>query len=530
MPTSAVLRSMVQPTRLHADWAVSDQVPWILFVAFYAGFANLPYWIASRFLGLMPLGWFCIEYACIGLLALFLPRMVTAPLLLMAIAADLISGVSKTYYLAPTECLQNFASLHELPISRLLSVIAVGLLIFSLAGAVALFPAAKMRGVFRLRAALCLIAFVCAALTMDYVSACRDLGHFGNPLRSLRPGDTDRFSNAANLWMGRYPVLRIRRDEALFGSRLSRDDSHISDSSSTPSASAIAIPPVMDRVAHGADSRPNVVVVLLESWGIDLDTAVRGSLVDAYSDQKLLDRYKVSQGEVPFYGSTVAGEARELCGSKIGMRILNVSSSDGTTCLPRRLAAAGYHSIAVHGMDGHMFRRSDWYNTIGFQERWFRDSFRQQGLPDCIGAFTGTCDAAIADWIGNRLEVKEAQPSFVYWVTLNSHLPVPVPSPLTDAASCSFAPELATNPTLCSWYQLIANVHQSVARLALSSLARPTIFVIVGDHAPPFANPELRSQFSGSEVPYIILEPRGGGDLSASASRLQLAVAARPPR
>jgi len=78
---------------------------------------------------------------------------------------------------------------------------------------------------------------------------------------------------------------------------------------------------------------------------------------------------------------------------------------------------------------------------------------------------------------------------------------------LQDGASCSISPRLSGQPPLCSWYQLIANVHSSVARLAIGQLARPTVFIIVGDHAPPFSDPELRSQFSSSEVPYILLTP-----------------------
>jgi phosphoglycerol transferase MdoB-like AlkP superfamily enzyme len=159
-------------------------------------------------------------------------------------------------------------------------------------------------------------------------------------------------------------------------------------------------------------------------------------------------------------------------------------------------------------MDGHMYHRLNWYRKIGFQEQQFRTQFRRQGLPDCLGAFSGTCDAAVAEWIGNRLEQKDAGPNFVYWVTLNSHLPVPVPSPLRNAASCSLTPLLLQQPALCSWYQLVANVHDSVSRLALVDLARPTVFVIVGDHAPPFADPELRAQFSSTEVPFVILVPR----------------------
>jgi phosphoglycerol transferase MdoB-like AlkP superfamily enzyme len=133
----------------------------------------------------------------------------------------------------------------------------------------------------------------------------------------------------------------------------------------------------------------------------------------------------------------------------------------------------------------------------------------------CPGAFIGTCDAAIARWIGQRLEVRKENPDFMYWVTLNSHLPVPTPSPLRTPVPCSITPFTSQQPALCSWYQLIANVHQAVSALAMTDLARPTVFVIVGDHAPPFANLALRSQFSSSVVPYVLLIPRPETQISA---------------
>jgi hypothetical protein len=67
---------------------------------------------------------------------------------------------------------------------------------------------------------------------------------------------------------------------------------------------------------------------------------------------------------------------------------------------------------------------------------------------------------------------------------------------------------LEPDSELCSWYQLVANVHRSVAQLALDPLSRPTVFVIVGDHAPPFGDPSLRDRFSQSDVPYVVLVPR----------------------
>jgi hypothetical protein len=37
----------------------------------------------------------------------------------------------------------------------------------------------------------------------------------------------------------------------------------------------------------------------------------------------------------------------------------------------------------------------------------------------------------------------------------------------------------------------------------------------VGDHAPPFANPKLRAQFSSENVPYVILRPLQNGSPAA---------------
>jgi phosphoglycerol transferase MdoB-like AlkP superfamily enzyme len=164
--------------------------------------------------------------------------------------------------------------------------------------------------------------------------------------------------------------------------------------------------------------------------------------------------------------------------------------------------------IGIHGMNGHMFDRSTWYSTIGFKERWFHEQLQQLGLPDCNGAFVGTCDADIAAWIGRRLSEDSSRPKFIHWMTLNSHLPVPVPLSLPNAAPCSATLGLQPDSPLCSWYQLVANVHRSVAQLALDPLGRPTVFVIVGDHAPPFGDPSLRDKFSQSDVPYVVLLPR----------------------
>jgi hypothetical protein len=488
--------------------------PWILFVAFYAIFANVPFWIGSFWLGIWCHGWFCVEFVVVGLLALYLPCYIAAALLLLVIVADFVSGISETYYLSPSECLRSFIFLPEFSGNRLFAITVVAALASIVVAIAFILP--KLRGTKRTRAAACFLGFAVAMLFTDYTTLVRGIGHLLNPLRSTTLVDGVKPIYFRGLRLARPVTVRLVRNEIFFDHI--RDQARIQQAvvAPAPSASAVAVQSSGLATEKINQTRPNLVLVLLESWGLDSNPAVRDLLVKDYFQPDILAHYQVLQGTVPFYGSTIAGEARELCSSKIDMHILNASASELQDCLPERLSALGYHNLAVHGMDSHMFNRRDWYPRIGFQELWFRDRFRQLGLPECIGAYTATCDATLADWIKQRLDQQnpaanpaaDSAPDFVYWITINSHLPVPIPPPVLDPAPCSLAAALSTEPALCAWYQLVSNVHRSVAHIAMSNLARPTVFVLVGDHAPPFVDPVLRSQFSHAVVPYIVLVPR----------------------
>jgi phosphoglycerol transferase MdoB-like AlkP superfamily enzyme len=73
-------------------------------------------------------------------------------------------------------------------------------------------------------------------------------------------------------------------------------------------------------------------------------------------------------------------------------------------------------------------------------------------------------------------------------------------------------------------------VQESVARLAETPGLRPTIFVVVGDHAPPFVREDVRDRFSQTRVPYVVLMPRA---MMGAAGRAEVAAVrtmeSRPP-
>jgi hypothetical protein len=507
---------------------LSRNVPWISFVAFYGILANVPYWFASREFGFLQIGLFCLQYLTVGLLGLFIPRFLSATLLLAIIFADLLDGVCASFSLPVAESLENLGVVHALSGTRLTCATAAFLLAALVVATSLFLPGNTLPKNQRRRAAVCLLAFGLVIVGADISSIRLATGYLPPSLRSSKCSDGVDMRVSQFPRLARIPVIRLVRAAALEGALRRVGEISAASAVAVPSATEVAVHHAGIMSGDGSRERPNLVLVVVESWGVAVNSPLRNALVEPYLQPNLLSEYQVVQGSVPFAGSTIPGEARELCGSSFGFHLLNATASELNSCLPHRLAALGYYNIALHGMNGHIFRRSEWYRTIGFQETWFHERFKQQGMPDCMGAFIGTCDADIAAWIGRRLEEDSPQPYFIHWMTLSSHLPVLVPVPHFEGAPCLADDSLSPNTPLCSWYQLVANVHQSIAQLAEGNLARPTVFVIVGDHAPPFADPALRARFSPSDVPYVILLPRS--DRGASRTLLAHNTANPHPR
>lgn len=503
----------------------SAQAPWVTLFVFYAILVNLPYWIVAHEFRFRDLGWFCVPYVLVGLIALAAPRMVAAGLLFAFMMADLLCGICFTFSLPVRECLLNLSVAHAFSGYRLCGVIAVCLLALLTAAAAALLPGKTLPRAQRLRTAGCLVVFAAVVVGADSLSIRRATGHLPAffHVAPLPDGTVPGRFNVPRLT--RIPIIRLVRMQMVEARMSALDKS--GPASDYPAGSATAVALRGGGILQGGSQGelPNIVLVMVESWGLAMDAPLRQALIDPYLQPNVNARYEVIGGSVPFHGPTIPGEGRELCGSAIGFHLLTAPAMDLRSCLPERLAAQGYDTIAVHGMSGDMFNRATWYSTIGFKERWFHEQLQQRGLPDCAGVFTGTCDADIAAWIGQRLEEDSSRPKFVHWMTLNSHLPVPVPSYLANGAPCLTALGLQPNSPLCSWYQLVANVQRSVVQLATGPLSRSTIFVIVGDHAPPFGDLALHSRFSQSDVPFVVLLPRAQN----SQSRALLAHNAAHP-
>lgn len=431
------------------------------------------------------------EYLLLLALAFLFPSWRMIAVLVAELIIMALQPIAALYYVPLRDSFGMISNLTLLPESRLAlyagmlivyGVTCTGLLRFGLG--------LRRRPMARPLAAAVLI-FAMVPLLADAAE-----GRYFHIHMSGRPGDLDRLRPYQASAM---PVVQLTKELVL---------------ANGPRGSADASPhPLPSTLSHAigelpANSKPDIVLVLTESWGLADDALLNQTAYRAYLSPAIEEHYRVEIGRTPFQGSTIAGEFRELCGEARGLEVLAESRDRLQNCWPAKLDHAGYSTLAVHGFSSLMFDRKNWYSRLGFQSTEFLDELSRNHRARCDGALNGICDADVANWIGDRLlDAHGPGPAYVHWVTLNSHLPIAPLAPDASRQDCTEA-GIDEETSLCSWLEHTMVVHRSVSNLATRPGLRPTVFVIVGDHAPPFLNVDFRDQFSSTDVPYVILIPK----------------------
>lgn len=260
---------------------------------------------------------------------------------------------------------------------------------------------------------------------------------------------------------------------------------------------------------RGADGRRHLILVTVEAMGDPVAPALRKVMLGRWLRSDIRSRYKVRTGRTPYYGSTTNGEVRELCGRWGDVVALDRSASH---CLPAVLRDRGYRTIAMHSFTGDMFDREHWYPRVGFEQMLFRDGLVRTGAGRCGGVFPGACDRDVPRMIGERLR-RAQMPHFVYWLTVNSHLPVPAEQAMRTEDCLRDRPDFPLrNGSICRLSTVIEQVDDALAEMLLSPGFPDADVLIVGDHMPPFFDHASRSQFDPSQVPWILLRRRESRD------------------
>jgi hypothetical protein len=253
-------------------------------------------------------------------------------------------------------------------------------------------------------------------------------------------------------------------------------------------------------------SRHNVVLILVEGLGLPTVAPERPMFDADWNRPRWGGRYIVARGRVPYYGSTTNGELRELCG--VWGQYVSFDFAN-TRCLPETYRAAGYGATAMHSFYGSFFDRDKWWPKLGFERMKFKPQLLAEGARQCGGIFPGVCDQDVPQLIGRQLKAAR-RPQFIYWVTLNTHLPV-IADPKLGTSHCEFAdPAWQENdPQLCRMFMLHHRLTDAIDKLVMDPNLPPTDFVIVGDHMPPFLGRQGRFRFDPAHVPYLYLRSKG---------------------
>ena len=160
-----------------------------------------------------------------------------------------------------------------------------------------------------------------------------------------------------------------------------------------------------------------MLLVIVEGLGAFADPEHQQLLADRFAAATL---HNVTAGTAPFFGSTTAGEMRELCVSRESYELL---LEEPQPCLPGLLCHAGYDTIGIHGYPGYIFEREDWWPNAGFNRMLFAADLYPGIESQCGGTFRGICDreigARLIDLVGG-----DRGPRFIYWLTLNTHVPI----------------------------------------------------------------------------------------------------------
>jgi len=249
----------------------------------------------------------------------------------------------------------------------------------------------------------------------------------------------------------------------------------------------------------------SLLVVMVENLGVFADPAHNARLLEGLRSDDIRARYRVLEGLSPHAGATTGATSRELCGrwATYGDYLAEAD----VDCLPARLAARGYETHAVHAYTGRMFARFDWYPKIGFKHLIFEEQMRARGEEGhCGTVFRSACDGAAADIVRELLIAPGDQPRFVYWLTVDSHMPIK-PEDGKRRWDCRSGQPFG-NETVCLIAQIWADVFEATARVATDpELPAYTSVLVVGDHPPGFVSRKVQRYFMPGVVPWIALEP-----------------------
>lgn len=220
---------------------------------------------------------------------------------------------------------------------------------------------------------------------------------------------------------------------------------------------------------HVDTTRSNVVV-LVESWGIPLDTS-------KFNEEIALFNGILKEQGVHFrmYSRTRTAEREDLLDSawkdSVGRR--------DSLFMPKRIAELGYKTFFLFGGDSTIQRRYKYIRNIGFQNVFWTDSTTADSI------MVAKLDSLLSE--GDDSLAVAPNRKFIAWTTRDTRFPI------------------SDNPIEVEklYYARLFGTLQMVADLAKRY---PEVrFVVQGDHEPILSPMEFQQKFYKRWVPFVVL-------------------------
>ena len=212
------------------------------------------------------------------------------------------------------------------------------------------------------------------------------------------------------------------------------------------------------------DTTRSNVVVLVESWGIPMDSILFKKELAVFDG--ILKEYGI---HFRMYSRTRTAEREDLLDSAWR----DSTRRRDSLFMPNRFASLGYKTAFLFGGDSTIQLRYKYIRNIGFQETFWTDS--------------ATADIVIAEKIDSLLSLPDSVKHFIAWTTRDTQFPISDDSAETEKL----------------YYERLFRTLQIVADLAKK---HPDVrFVVQGDHEPILSPLDFQRMFYRRWVPYVVL-------------------------
>ena len=219
------------------------------------------------------------------------------------------------------------------------------------------------------------------------------------------------------------------------------------------------------------------VVVLVESWGIPMDT-------NRFAEQlQIFDGIPMQSGaHHRMYSRTRTAEREDLIYS---VQRDSAGRRD-TVFIPQVLRAQGVKTLYVYGGDSLVQMRNKYIRNVGFDETFF-------GISANSGVEPRT-DRESAALLDSLLSVQDSAVRFIAWTTLDTKFPLP-------GFKDPYRIDVAAVDSV--YTECLAGTLQLVAGLAKK---HPDVrFIVQGDHNPILSPLKFQEKFYKRWVPFVVL-------------------------